>query len=148
MSINSLIIVADASRARLFRTAGTNVAEAPIELVEVGAVEAAARDPRPRDGGLAQGTHGGRDFRDFAVQIAQEVASFAQYHFCNPVVLVATREVSSTLMDELEHRLSNVNLHRVSGDLTGLPPPALLQELQQREALSSPQAKMRGTMEA
>jgi hypothetical protein len=149
MNMNSLIIVADASRARLFRTAQTNVAEDPIELVEIDAVEA---DANPQESGpsnlcLADSSHGDRDLGRFALQLAERVARFAEFHLCNPVIVTAAREVSSALIAELEHRLPNGYIHRVTGDFAGLSPRALMHELQEREACSSLHSRTPGTIE-
>jgi hypothetical protein len=51
MNLNSLIIAADASRARLFRTAQTNLEQAPVELLEIAAVERAPTTSNNPDAG-------------------------------------------------------------------------------------------------
>ena len=73
MNLNSLIIVADASRARLFRTAQTNVVAEPVELIEIDAVEAeapaapAGADAAPADAVLS----------DRSRRVASRAAQFA-----------------------------------------------------------------------
>lgn len=146
MNMNSLIIVADASRARLFRTAQTNVAEAPVELVELDSVEAPVREAAHRDRGLADRAQSDADLDSFAIRVAERVARFASHHFCNPVVVTAPQELSASLVAELEYRLSDGCIHRIAGDFSGLPAPELLHELQKREAFGSPGASTPGTI--
>lgn len=149
MNLNSLVIAADASRARLFRTAQTNRGAEPVELIEIEVIEAEAPVPESSrcDGSVADRSHGGRDLASFATRVAERVARFAQYHFCNPVVVAATHEVSSALLVELEHRLSNVYIHRITGDFAGLQPRALMHELLRQEAFSSARARTPGIVE-
>jgi protein required for attachment to host cells len=152
MNMNSLIIATDASRARLFRTARTNVAEEPVELIEVDVIdarEACVQAPDDDEGSLARRGSGHDDVkvRHFAMEITDRVARFAQHHFCNPVILVAVDEVSSAVLTELEHKLSNVYIHQIIGETARLPASALLSELSEREAFSSPQARVPGTIE-
>jgi protein required for attachment to host cells len=127
MNMNSLVIAADASRARLFRTAQTNVGEHPVELIEIDVL----------DDSEAQ-AHDAVELRRFAEQIAERAAQFARYHFCNPVVLAAPSAVSSVMLAELERKLSNVYIHPIIGDMARLPARALMLALQERAAFISP----------
>lgn len=140
--MNSLIIAVDASRARLFRTAATNIGEEPVELIEIGVVDA----PEALGGRDGKGPDD-VEARRFARDIADRVVRFAEHHFSNPVIVVAVRELSSAILAELEHRLSNASIHQIIGETARLPPPALLRELSKRQAFSSPQARTPGTIE-
>jgi hypothetical protein len=121
MNQNSLIIAADASRARLFRTAHPNVDQTSLELLEVEAIDRAGHD---------------EELRAFARQIAERAAHFAQYHLCNPIIVSATHAVSPLLSVELEQELPHVYVRSVSGEMASLPAPELLDALCKREAFT------------
>ena len=135
--MNSLVIVADLARARLFRTAKTSDAEAAVELVEVETIGAAT----------APASAAGDELRPFARQIAQHAAQFAHYHFCNPVIVVASLPVSTAIFAELERELPNAHVCRVTADMAELPPRELMRQLLQRAAFTPLPAKTPGQIE-
>jgi hypothetical protein len=138
MNMNSLVIVADAARARLFRTAKTSDAEAAVELVEVETLGAGAAAPA---------SAAGDELRPFARQIAQHAAQFAHYHFCNPVIVVASLPVSTAIFAELERELPNAHVCRVTADMAELPPRELMRQLRQRAAFTPLPARTPGQIE-
>jgi protein required for attachment to host cells len=149
MNLNSLIIVADASRARLYRTAQTNVAAEPVELIEIDAVERpeardAASDPErtssPRS--ADRSAHhveapGGDSLSGFSRQVAERAARFAHYHFCNPVIVAAPGEVYTAIQRELARELPHVYTRSVIGDVAQLPPRQLMHDLQEGGAFAA-----------
>jgi hypothetical protein len=134
MNMNSLVIVADAASARLFRTAKISDAEAGAELVEVGALEASASTSEEALSTLAK-------------QIAARAAEFAHHHFCNPFIVVASSPVSMSILAELERQLPNAHVRRVTGDLVRLPLGELMQQLQERAAFTPLPARTPGQIE-
>lgn len=149
MNLNSLIIVADAARARLFRTVQTDLAEEPIELIEVDAVDPAragaghAPDEGPSvrraiDANARSWRHvdgsGDDALRGFARQVAECAARYAHSHFCNSVVVAAPGSVYSAIQIEIARELPHANTRSVSGDLAQLPLRELLHVLQERGA--------------
>ena len=143
MNLNSLIIVADASRARFFRTAQTNVPREPVELIEVDALQRsetadeASTLAGQRSAGTRAAEGAGDELRQFARQIANRAARFAEYHFCNPVIVAGDVEVSSFVQAELGHELPGVYTRPIAGDVASLPPRALLQDLLQQGAFEA-----------
>lgn len=138
MNMNSLVIVADAARARLFRTAKTSDAEAAVELLEVEALDAK---------GAAPASAVGNELPRFAKQIASHAAQFAHYHFCNPFIVVASLPVSTAIFGELERELPNAHVRRVTAEMGGLPPRELMQKLLERAAFTPLPAKAPGQIE-
>jgi hypothetical protein len=126
MNLNSLIIVADASRARLFRTAQTNEVAEPVELIEIEAIEG----PEQRLGGPDA-------LNGFARQIARCAAGFAQYHFCNPVIVAAPGDIYDAIQSALARELPHAYTRSVIGDIAQLPPRKLLRDLQERGAFAA-----------
>jgi hypothetical protein len=150
MNLNSLLIVADASRARLFRTAQTNVAAEPVELIEIDAVErpegrvgAADPDEAPSpSGATASDPHhvearGDAPLGGFAHQTAVRAARFAHYHFCNPVIVAAPGDVYTAIQAELARELPHVYTRSVIGDFAQLPPRQLMHDLRERGAFAA-----------
>lgn len=157
MNQNSLIIAADAARARLFRLRASSAPRAPVELVEVASlVRPEARikegdrfdDSAPLGGrSLAAHGHGLDDHREdheaealrrFAKQIAEVVSSVAREHECNPIISAATHTISRALSTELSRRVpKNVYLRTELGELTELSPSELLRELRERGVLGA-----------
>lgn len=136
--MNSLVIVADAARARLFRTAKTSDAEEGVELVEVEMLRA---EPAAAESAADE------ELRPFARQVAQHTAQFAHYHFCNPVIVVASLPVSTAIFAELERELPNAHVCRVTGDMAELPPRELMRQLLQRAAFTPLPARTPGQIE-
>ncbi len=132
MNMNSLIIVADASRARLFRTAQTNVVAEPVELIEIDAVAAGA--PAAPDPGAASADP---PLSGLARRVAERAAQFAHYHFCNPVIVAAPDEVYAAIQTELARELPHVYTRSVIGNVAELPPRQLMHDLQQRGAFTA-----------
>jgi hypothetical protein len=138
MNMNSLVIVADAARARLFRTAKTSDAEGGVELVEVGMLGA---EP------AAAASAADEELRPFARQIARHAAQFAHYHFCNPVIVVASLPVSTAIFAELERELPNAHVCRVTGDMAELPARELMRQLLLRSVFTPLPARTPGQIE-
>jgi protein required for attachment to host cells len=138
MNMNSLVIVADTARARLFRTAKTSDAEVGIELLEVEALD--AKDAIPTSAV-------GDDLPRFARQIASHAAQFAHYHFCNPFIVVASPPVSMAIFGELERELPNAHVRRVTAEMGELPPRELIRELLERAAFTPLPARTPGQIE-
>jgi hypothetical protein len=146
MNFNSLIIVADASSARLFRTAQTNDPTRPVELIEVASVRAgdsatsdttratpeAAPGPARAQGSLFQ-------------RVADLAAAFAQYHFCSPIIVAAEQDAAPELADALVRHLPNVPVRPIHTDMAGWPANDVLRELQRREAFTAPRYPTRGS---
>ena len=152
MNMNSLVIVADAARARLFRTAATTCTEAPVELIEIGSLNASETPDR------SLGKEGEPESRGaeaapvdalprFANRIAVRAAQFAHYHFCNPFIVVSDEPVSAALLRELAHELPNAHVRRVTADVAQLPPRDLMQELQERAAFTPLPARTPGRID-
>ena len=136
MNMNSLVLVADAACARLFRTANSGVGKAPIELVEIDAIhasEAVRERPSMKHESVDAGAS---ELALFARNIADKAAEFAHYHFCNPVIVVAGPEVSAAILSELERALPNAHIRRVLGDIAELSAPELMEELLERAAFT------------
>jgi protein required for attachment to host cells len=136
MNLNSLVIVADASRARLFRTAQTNVAAEPVELIEIDAIE---RPPRSANRSNADhvAAPGDDSLSGFSRQIAERAARFAHYHLCNPVIVAAPGDVYAAIQTELARELPRVYTRSVIGDIAQLPPHQLMHDLQERGAFAA-----------
>jgi protein required for attachment to host cells len=149
MNMNSLIIVADAARARLFRTAKTGDVEAAIELVEIEALDASRwRGESNRAEAQASPSSASDDeVVQFARQVAGRAAQFAHYHFCNPVIIVASLPLSTAMFAELERELPNAHVRRVTGDMAQLPPRELMRQLQARAAFTPLPARTPGQIE-
>jgi protein required for attachment to host cells len=141
MNLNSLIIVADDSRARLLRTAQTNMPEEPVELIEVDALQRSeepgeASTSGRRDSGRPGATEGDA-LRKFAHQIANRAARFAEYHYCNPLIVAGELEVSSIVLDELGRELPGVYTRSLTGDVASLPLRDLMRDLLKRGAFEA-----------
>lgn len=152
MNMNSLVIVADASRARLFRTAVTPVANAPVELVEIESLHATETpDQSLRMDARADATGAGSASAEalprFANRIAVRAAEFAHYHFCNPFIVVSDESVSTAILGELAHELPNSHVRRVMANVADLPPRELMQELQERAAFTPLPARTPGRID-
>lgn len=114
---NSLVIVADAACARLYRLAQTSCAESPLDPIEVAALNA-AHDPRQL----------------FAQRIARCAAEFAAHHACNPLIVAATPELLALLLVQLEGEVPNVYVRPLAGHFMQRPPNELMAELVQQYA--------------
>jgi len=147
MNMNSLVLVADAASARLFRTANSGVAKAPIELIEMDAIHAPGAAGQDASMERASLSDGARALALFARDIADRAAEFAHYHFCNPIIVVAGPGVSASILSELERALPNAHIRRVTGDMAALSAPELMHELLERAAFTPLPAKTPGQIE-
>lgn len=145
MLLNSLVIVADAASARLYRLAQTDSAESPLDLIEVArvaAVEPAAAEqagpargtssvlgPPATAGGGAAERSGHDPNQQLAHRIARRVASFAEHHLCNPVIVTAGRELLNVLLVELEREVPSVYVRALVGESAQCSPSLLVAEL-------------------
>ena len=150
--MNSLVIVADASCARLFRTAATDATQAPVELIEVGSLHLSETEDRspPKDARV-EGRVGEpapvETLPRFANRIAVRAAQFAHYHFCNPFIVVSEEPESAAILGELAHELPNAHVRRVTADVAQLPPRELMRALQERAAFTPPTARTPGRID-
>jgi protein required for attachment to host cells len=158
MNLNTLIVVADAARARLFRMERTDAPRAPIQLREAeslvhpearvkeserhnGSVPTAVRPGKAGHGhtlGDHRGAHELEQRRRFAKTIAQTIASSVKQHEQNPVITLTTHAMHALLSSELERGLPREILVRSEvGEFSELTPSELLEELKERGALQS-----------
>jgi len=113
--MNTLIIVADAQRARLFRLAHRAASPDPVELIEIDSIQNAP------DGDATP---------DFPERVAVHAARFARHHVCNPVIVTSPPAVSRGLLLELERQLPQTYILPLARDLSALEPSALLLSLE------------------
>ena len=113
--MNTLIIVADTQRARLFRLAHRAGSREPLELIEIDSIQNASE------------AHAALDF---PVRVAEHAATFARYHVCNPVIVTAPLATSRTLLRELERQLPETYILPLACDLSAVEPSELLPSLQ------------------
>jgi len=153
MNINSLIVVADSARGRLFRMVETNAPRAPIALRETESLvhpEARVKEGerhsgsfpagvRPGKGGQGhtlddhRGAHEAEERRRFAKSLARAVAGSVGQHPSNPVIVVATHALHALLASELARELPReVEVRSQIGELTELTPSEILEELEHR----------------
>lgn len=154
MNTNTLVLVADSARARLFRIIQTDSPRAPISLKEVESLvhpEARVKegdrhsDASPSISHTGKGgghtvddhraAHEQEELRRFTKAIAQAVARTVKAQSHNPVIAVATHAVHSLLGDELERQLpKEIYVRSEIGELSELTPTELFEELEQRGA--------------
>ena len=153
MNLNSLIVVADAARARIFRTVPGRTARAAVELVELDSLvhpEARLREGDRYAGSFAAGVRSGKvgsshglddhrsahdaeDRRRFVRQIAVTTGQRVHEWGASRVIVVATHVLHAPLSDELERELPReVYVRRELGELTELSPSELLSALEAR----------------
>jgi hypothetical protein len=153
MNLNSLIVVADAARARVFRPVLGRTERAPFELVELDSLvhpEARLREGERYAGSFAAGVrpgkvgsshglddhrsaHDAEDRRRFVRQIAATTAQRVNEWGANRVIVAATHAVHALLSDELERELPReVYLRREIGEFTESSPSELLGALESR----------------
>lgn len=153
MNMNTLLVVADAARARLFRLATTDSPRAPVVLQEADSLvhpESRIKEGDRYSGSSASGTRSGKagqghilddhreahdteERRRFSKAIAQSVHRVAKENANNPVILIATHAVHSFVLSELERELpSDIYVRSEIGELTELAPPKLLAEVERR----------------
>jgi protein required for attachment to host cells len=154
MNPNSLIVVADAARARLFCLEQTSAPRAPVALVELESLthpEARIKESDRHSGSFPAGVRGGKvgsahtlndhreaheteERRRFAKLISHAVARHVKEHSSNPVIVVATHAVHSFLSTELEQELpKDIFVRSELGELTEHGPAELLGELERRK---------------
>jgi protein required for attachment to host cells len=155
MNMNTLIVVADAARARIFRTVSGRNERAPLELDELDSLvhpEARLRESeryagsfpagvRPGKVGSGHGlddhrsAHDAEDRRRFARQIAERTAQRVYEYAGNRVIVVATHALHAPLRSELERELPPEAYVRWElGELTERSPTELLSALEARGA--------------
>jgi hypothetical protein len=131
MNHNSLITVVEADRARFFRTAITNRVDQPVELIEVDTIS--SRDDLAE---LSEAPASGAR-QAFARRIAERVARFAEYHYCNPVIVAAPPDVAPLVADRLGRHVGAVQVRSFVDDWSQLAPSDVLERLQKRGAFSA-----------
>ncbi len=153
MNLNTLVVVADSARARLFRMEQTDAPRAPIRLREAESlvhpearVKEADRHAGSNPGAVRsgktghvhtlddhRGAHEGEERRRFAKNIAQTVSRSVKANSHNPVIAVTTHALHSVLQTELERELpKEVYLRSEIAELSELTPSELLEELHDR----------------
>jgi len=153
MNPNTLVIVADAARARFFRVAQTEQPRAPFTLVEIEDLvhpEARIKESDRHSGSFPAGVrssmqgsaHGLNDHRQahegeerhrFAKSLAGVTARVVNEHSLNPVIVVATHSMHALALNELERQLpKNVYVRAEVGEFTEHSPSQLFAELSQR----------------
>jgi protein required for attachment to host cells len=156
MNVNTLIVVADSSRARLFRIARTDAPRAPFVLQETESLvhpEAriqegdrhtgslpAAHSGKAGQGGHTlddhRGAHEAEERRRFAKAICHSVARSVMEHDHPAVIALSTHALQALLAGELERELpKEVRVRSEIGEFSELSPSALLEELERRGAL-------------
>jgi len=136
MNMNSLVLVANAASARLFRTANSGVPKAPIELIEMGAIHSSGAAEQGVSTKREPLSVSAKELALLARGIADKAAEFAHFHFCNPIIVVARLDVSAAILSELERALPNAHIRRVSGDMAELDAPEIMQRLLDQAAFS------------
>lgn len=158
MNLNTLVIVADAARARIFRTLPGRTARAAVELVELDGLvhpEARLREGDRYAGSFPSGVRSGKvgsshglddhrsahdaeDRRRFVRQIAKTAAQRLQEIAANRVIVVATQALHATLAAELERELPPEAYVRTEiGEYTKRSPSELLERLEARGTFRS-----------
>jgi hypothetical protein len=156
MNPNTLVVIADAARARLFRIAPSEHPRADHQLQEAESLvnpRARVKEVERHSGSFPAGAHTGKlgrpgqghtlddhredhaneDRRRFAKSIAQSVAGEVVRGANNPVLVVATHALHAPLMHELARELpATVYVRSEIGELTELTPSALMPELEKR----------------
>jgi hypothetical protein len=161
MNLNTLVVVADAARARFFHLVATEGPRAPVVLREAqclvhadgrlkdaerytGSAPTATRSTGARTGNGAgprhtvddhRNAHDAEDRRRFAKTIAQSVARSVQSSGA-PVVVVASHSLYAFLTNELDRELpKDARVRPQLAELSDLTPSELLNELSSRGAL-------------
>ena len=153
MNLNSLIVVADAARARIFRTVPGRSPRHAVELVELDTLvrpEARLRESERYSGSFPAGVRAGKvgsshalndhrsehdaeDRRRFVRQLAVATAQHVRECAISRVIVVATHVVHAPLGDELGRTIApEVYVRREVGELTELSPNELLEALEER----------------
>ena len=155
MNIHTLIVVADAARARLFRLAKTDAPRAPLVLQEAESLvhpEARIKEgdrhsgsPSVAHAGISgqgghvlddhRSAHEAEERRRFAKAICHAVARSVMQHDHPAVLLFSTHTLQALLVGELERELPKaVRVHSEIGEFSELSPSALLEEVERRGA--------------
>ncbi|MEO8178890.1 MAG: host attachment protein [Deltaproteobacteria bacterium] len=156
MNANTLIVVADSSRARLFRIVKTDAPRAPFVLWEAESLvhpEARIKEG-DRHAGSISAAHSGKagqgghtlddhrvaheaeERRRFAKAVCHSVARSVMEHGHPAVLVLSTHALHAFLAGELERELpKEVRVRSEIGEFSELSPSALLEELERRGAL-------------
>jgi protein required for attachment to host cells len=160
MNTNTLVVIADAARARLFRIATSDHPRANVQLREAESLvnpEARVKEVDRHSGSYPAAAHTGQlgrpgqghtlnDHREahakeakrrFAKSIARAIVETAAQGSNNPVLVVATHALHASLMNELARELPNhIYVRSDVAELSEMPPSALLPELEKRGLLA------------
>jgi protein required for attachment to host cells len=157
MNTDTLIIVADSARARLFRIVKSDAPRAPFALQEAASLvnpEARVKEGERQSGASPVAAHsgkgGGHAFEDhreaheteerrrFARSVSHSAALSVKEHKQTTVVALSTHALHSLLSRELERELpKDIRIRTEIGEFSELTPSELLEELQHRGALKS-----------
>jgi protein required for attachment to host cells len=156
MNVNTLIVVADSARARLFRIATTTAPRAPFVLRETESLvhpEARIKERDRHTGSVAvahsgkggqgghslddnRGAHEAEERRRFAKAVSHSVARSVMEHDHPVVVVLATHALHALLDGELGRELpKEVRVRSELGELSDVSPSDLLEELERRGLL-------------
>jgi protein required for attachment to host cells len=152
MNVNTLIVVADSARARLFRIATTTAPRAPFVLRESESLvhpEARIKEGE-RHAGSAPAAHSGKgghslddrgaheaeERRRFAKAVGHSVARSVMEHDHPAVSVLATHALHALLDGELARELpKGVRVRSELGEFSELSPSELFEELERRGML-------------
>jgi protein required for attachment to host cells len=156
MNPNTLIVVADSARARLFQIETTDHPRAPVRLREMeslvhpdarskegdhyaGSFPAAVGNSATGQGHTLndhRGAHEAENLRRFARDVAQSVARVVKEQASVPVLVVATHALHAVLGSELVRALPrDAKVQSEIAELSELTPSELLGELEHRRLL-------------
>lgn len=156
MNVNTLVVVADSARARLFRIATTTAPRAPFVLRETESLvhpEARIKEGDRHTGSVSvahsgkggqgghslndhRGAHEAEERRRFAKAVCHSVARSVMGHDHPAVLVLATHALHSLLHGELGRELpKDVRVRSEVGEFSELTPSELLDELERRGLL-------------
>jgi protein required for attachment to host cells len=159
MNTDTLVLVADSARARLFRIVRSDAPRAPFKLHESDSLvhpEARIKESERHSGSFPSGGHSGKggqgghtlddhrgaheseERRRFAHAVSESVARSVKEHEQHAIIALSTHAMHSLLSRELEHQLPrDIPIRSEIGEFSELTPSELLEELERRGALSA-----------
>jgi len=153
MNVNTLIVVADSARARLFRIVKTDAPRAPFVLQETESLvhpEARIKQGDRHTGSVSvahsgqgghtlddhRGAHDAEERRRFAKAVCHSVARSVMEHDHPAVIALSTHALHALLAGELERELpKDLRVRSEIGEFSEMSPSALLEELERRGLL-------------
>lgn len=156
MNVNALIVVADSSRARLFRIARTDAPRTPFVLRETESLVhpearikegdrhtgsiSAAHSGKAGQGGHTlddhRSAHEAEERRRFAKAVCHSIVCSVREHDHPAMVVLSTHAMHPLLAGEVERALpKELRVRSEIGEFSELSPSALLEELKRRGTL-------------